>query len=198
MKPATLSQARAAKAKVVELMKGSDAVNGVGIARQGAGYAVKLNLVRPAKTDAVPSRVDGVPVMVEVVGQDVIVRQDERLASSFHEATDRAGRDPKVADGDPRFDRPVALLVPIVALHEVPDEPHVRLALRHLHGSLDVRAPEKVEVLHADREAIVTEFLARSHAEGDRRLDTLHVRLATRRQPIRRDRIDVQPAACFT
>jgi hypothetical protein len=69
MKPATLSQARAAKAKVVELMKGSDAVNGVGIARQGAGYAVKLNLVRPAKTDAVPSRVDGVPVKVEVVGQ---------------------------------------------------------------------------------------------------------------------------------
>jgi hypothetical protein len=69
MKPATLSQARAAKAKVVELMKGSDAVNGVGIARQGAGYAVKLNLVRPAKTDAVPSWVDGVPVKVEVVGQ---------------------------------------------------------------------------------------------------------------------------------
>ena len=50
-------------------MKGSDAVNGVGIARQGAGYAVKLNLVRPTKTDAVPSRVDGVPVKVEVVGQ---------------------------------------------------------------------------------------------------------------------------------
>jgi hypothetical protein len=69
MKPATLSQARAAKAKVVELMKGSDAVNGVGIARQGAGYAVKLNLARPANTDAVPSRVDGVPVKVEVVGQ---------------------------------------------------------------------------------------------------------------------------------
>jgi hypothetical protein len=69
MKPATLSQARAAKAKVAELMKGSDAVNGVGIARQGAGYAVKLNLVRPVKTDAVPSRVDGVPVKVEVVGQ---------------------------------------------------------------------------------------------------------------------------------
>jgi hypothetical protein len=69
MKPATLSQARAAKAKVVELMKGSDAVNGVGIARQGAGYAVKLNLVRPAKTDAVPSTVDGVPVKVEIVGE---------------------------------------------------------------------------------------------------------------------------------
>ena len=69
MKPATLSQARAAKAKVVELMKGSDAVNGVGIARQGAGYAVKLNLVRPTKTDAVPSRVDGVPVKVEIVGE---------------------------------------------------------------------------------------------------------------------------------
>jgi hypothetical protein len=69
MKPATLSQARAAKAKVAELMKGSDAVNGLGIARQGAGYAVKLNLVRPANTDAVPSSVDGVPVKVEVVGQ---------------------------------------------------------------------------------------------------------------------------------
>lgn len=50
-------------------MKGSDAVNGVGIARQGAGYAVKLNLARPTQTDAVPSRVDGVPVMVEIVGE---------------------------------------------------------------------------------------------------------------------------------
>jgi hypothetical protein len=69
VKPATLSQARAAKAKVAELMKGSDAVNGVGIARQGAGYAVKLNLVRATKTDALPSAVDGVPVKVEVVGE---------------------------------------------------------------------------------------------------------------------------------
>ena len=68
MKPATLSQARAAKAKVAELMKGSDAVNGVGIARQGAGYAVKLNLARPAGTHALPSSVDGVPVKVEIVG----------------------------------------------------------------------------------------------------------------------------------
>lgn len=50
-------------------MKGSDAVNGVGIARQGAGYAVKLNLVRPTETDAVPARVDGVPVKVEIVGE---------------------------------------------------------------------------------------------------------------------------------
>ncbi len=69
MKPATLSQARAAKAKVAELMKDSDAVNGVGITRQGAGYAVKLNLARPAGTDALPSRVDGVPVKVEIVGE---------------------------------------------------------------------------------------------------------------------------------
>jgi hypothetical protein len=78
VKPATLSQARAAKAKVVELMKCSDAVNGVGIARQGAGYAVKLNLVRPANTDAVPSRVDGVPVKVEVVGH--IERRSRKAA----------------------------------------------------------------------------------------------------------------------
>jgi hypothetical protein len=69
MKPATLSQARAAKAKVAKLVKGSDAVNGVGIARQGSGYAVKLNLARRTKTDSLPSMVDGVPVKVEVVGE---------------------------------------------------------------------------------------------------------------------------------
>ena len=80
MKPATLTQARAAKAKVAELMKGSDAVNGVGIARQGAGYAVKLNLIRPTKTDALPSAVDGVPVKVEVVGE--ITKRSKKKSSS--------------------------------------------------------------------------------------------------------------------
>jgi hypothetical protein len=80
VKPATLSQARAAKAKVAKLMKGSDAVNGVGIARQGAGYAVKLNLVRPTETGAVPSAVDGVPVKVEVVGE--ITKRSKKGSSS--------------------------------------------------------------------------------------------------------------------
>ena len=69
MKPATLSQARAAKLKVAKLMEGSDAVNGVGVTREGTGYAVKLNLARPADTNALPSRVDGVPVKVEIVGE---------------------------------------------------------------------------------------------------------------------------------
>ncbi len=61
--------ARQAKATVVELLGDHDAVNGVGIAPTADGYAVKVNLSRPLEPDrALPDIVDGVPVVVEVVG----------------------------------------------------------------------------------------------------------------------------------
>lgn len=61
--------ARQAKATVVELLGDLDAVNGVGIARTAEGYAVKVNLSRALEPDqALPDIVDGVPVVVEVVG----------------------------------------------------------------------------------------------------------------------------------
>jgi hypothetical protein len=68
VKPASLPEARAAKDKVAKLVRGSEVVNGVGIAKHGSGYAVKLNLARPATGEKLPSAVDGVPVRVEIVG----------------------------------------------------------------------------------------------------------------------------------
>lgn len=45
------------------------AVVGVGITKVGNGYGLKVNLRRaPAKKAALPSLVDGVPVVVDVVG----------------------------------------------------------------------------------------------------------------------------------
>jgi hypothetical protein len=67
-KTATLKEARAAKAKAAELVKGHPAVNGVGITRDGDGYAVKLNLSTRPKADPLPKQIDGVPVHIETVG----------------------------------------------------------------------------------------------------------------------------------
>jgi hypothetical protein len=67
-KTATLKEARAAKAKAAELVKGHPAVNGVGITRDGDGYAVKLNLSSRPKADPLPKQIDGVPVRIETVG----------------------------------------------------------------------------------------------------------------------------------
>ena len=63
----TLEQARAAKVKLLEQVRGVPEVAGVGITRVNEDYAVKLNLIK-ASSVALPSDVDGVPVRVEVVG----------------------------------------------------------------------------------------------------------------------------------
>ena len=66
---ASRAEARRAKAVVVELVGGDDAVNGVGIAPSAGGYAVKVNLARPLQPErALPDDIDGVPVIWEVVG----------------------------------------------------------------------------------------------------------------------------------
>ncbi len=71
---ASLEAARAAKQKTLLALEGRAEVNGVGITRVGAGYGVKVNLaVAPSGTAALPEEVDGVPVVVEVVGR--IVKQ---------------------------------------------------------------------------------------------------------------------------
>jgi hypothetical protein len=67
-KTVTLEQARAAKAKVAKLIGKHPDVNGIGVARVGKGYGVKLNLVRGTLADQVPGEIDGVPVRVETVG----------------------------------------------------------------------------------------------------------------------------------
>ena len=63
----SLSQARAAKAKLQTLLRKHPTVNGIGITRLEQGYGVKLNLSAP-RDDRIPDEVDGVPIQVETVG----------------------------------------------------------------------------------------------------------------------------------
>ena len=66
---ATLEQARAAKQELTAALGGHPALAGIGIARARGGFAVKVNLrERPPDLD-VPARVQGVDVLVEVVGR---------------------------------------------------------------------------------------------------------------------------------
>jgi hypothetical protein len=64
----SLAQARAAKKTVLEQCADLVEVIGVGITRVRDDYAVKVNLARPLKGMKLPTRVDGVPVRIEVTG----------------------------------------------------------------------------------------------------------------------------------
>ena len=67
--PVDLSRARAAKRRLRELLPDDLPVNGIGITQVGEDYAVKLNLAAaPAADRDLPHTVDGVRVVVEVVG----------------------------------------------------------------------------------------------------------------------------------
>jgi hypothetical protein len=64
-----LEKARAAKKKVLAILASVAEVNGVGITRVGQGYGVKINLAEsPPAEVSLPEEVDGVPVVVELVG----------------------------------------------------------------------------------------------------------------------------------
>lgn len=67
MADVTLDKARKAKDQVRHLAAGFAAVTGVGLARIGSSYAVKVN-VRGEDRPNVPSQVDGVPVVCEQTG----------------------------------------------------------------------------------------------------------------------------------
>lgn len=67
MSPATLEQARAAKRKLADLLRACDDVRGIGIAVVEGGYGVKVNFAGP-RPEGVPDDVDGVPVIVDVIG----------------------------------------------------------------------------------------------------------------------------------
>jgi hypothetical protein len=69
MKTNGLDQARAAKERAKAIFKGKASVVGIGIARIGDVYGVKVNLDTPPKSDAeFPETIDGVPIRIEVVG----------------------------------------------------------------------------------------------------------------------------------
>lgn len=62
-----LEQARQAKRTLLGELADDERIVGIGIARAGDGYLVKVNLA-VAAAYVVPSTVDGVPVVTEVVG----------------------------------------------------------------------------------------------------------------------------------
>jgi len=68
-KNATIDEARAAKARALEIFRRLGAVASVGITRIDDGYGVKVNLREPLRPEvSPPAAVKGVPVRVEVVG----------------------------------------------------------------------------------------------------------------------------------
>jgi hypothetical protein len=68
MTPATLERARAAKVALRERLAGMPELRGIGIATLAGGYGVKVNVSRIPANAAIPDDVDGVPVIVDVVG----------------------------------------------------------------------------------------------------------------------------------
>lgn len=67
----SLTEARAAKELALRELSGIAGVllAGIGLTQRNGGYALKVNLVRPAPVGALPPLVSGVPLVVEVVGQ---------------------------------------------------------------------------------------------------------------------------------
>jgi hypothetical protein len=70
MTDSTLVDARRVKDKVAEMARAAGPIAGVGLAKVGNSYAVKVNFREPqAMERQLPRSVDGVPVIYEVVGR---------------------------------------------------------------------------------------------------------------------------------
>lgn len=67
MTAATLAQADSARCKLREQLARVPGIQGIGIAVLVGGYGVKVNVLDDTPRD-IPGDVDGVPVIVEVVG----------------------------------------------------------------------------------------------------------------------------------
>ncbi|HJQ41098.1 MAG TPA: hypothetical protein VKB93_28510 [Thermoanaerobaculia bacterium] len=65
---ATFEEAERAKAKAIELLASNPAVNGIGIAVLECGYGVKVNLRYADTHAAIPEEIDGVRIIVDVIG----------------------------------------------------------------------------------------------------------------------------------
>jgi hypothetical protein len=65
---ATLDEARSAKRKAARRLAQVPQVNGIGVARAGGGYVLKVNLAEAVEPGVIPASVDGVPLRTEVVG----------------------------------------------------------------------------------------------------------------------------------
>ena len=67
-KPASIESARTAKEHAKKSLAGLVGLAGIGLTRKGVGYAVKVNLSTNDSV-SVPDEIDGVPVVVELVGK---------------------------------------------------------------------------------------------------------------------------------
>jgi hypothetical protein len=64
---ADIEQARAAKERLRTTLQGRSDVRGIGIAKAGDGYEIRVNVSRDGRHD-LPGMIDGVDVQVRVVG----------------------------------------------------------------------------------------------------------------------------------
>jgi hypothetical protein len=70
MTESTLARARAAKQALLERIKLMPELRGVGITRlPGGGFGVKVNVASLPSSCEIPDDIDGVPVIVDVVGR---------------------------------------------------------------------------------------------------------------------------------
>jgi hypothetical protein len=68
---ASLDQAKAVKSKLSQNLSRVPAVNGVGLARDGNGWAVKVNLSGNAQDLNLPKQIEGVAIWTSSVGRIV-------------------------------------------------------------------------------------------------------------------------------
>lgn len=62
------SAARAAKVVLADRLAGAPGITGVGLARQDAGYVLRVDLAEASAGARVPGSVDGVAVVTRVIG----------------------------------------------------------------------------------------------------------------------------------
>lgn len=68
---ADLPRARTVKDNLSKQLRGTPDVNGVGLMRRQDGWAVKVNLSRPAPHLHLPSHIEGVEIVIDITGQIV-------------------------------------------------------------------------------------------------------------------------------
>jgi hypothetical protein len=69
MSEVTQERARASKDHLNQVLREFDEVNGIGICKTGTGWALKVLLKRPITDGITPAKVNGVPVVYDVVGE---------------------------------------------------------------------------------------------------------------------------------
>jgi hypothetical protein len=64
----SIAEARAVKDRVKRSLGAAPGIVGIGLTRQGDGYAVKVNVDQEG-APLIPAQIEGVPIIVEIVGR---------------------------------------------------------------------------------------------------------------------------------